>query len=58
MNILLLNVKLLTETLSDLKRMPEIWFDHKKNDLEGRFMFKLTSLPDQSCVLFDKLDRK
>lgn len=41
-----------------VKRMPKMQFGHQKNDPEGRFMFKLTNLPDQSCVLFDKLDRK
>ena len=58
MNILLLNVKLLISTPSELKECQKCSLDIKKNDPEGRFMFKLTNLPDQSCVLFDKLDRK
>ncbi len=58
MNILLLNVKLLTSTLSELKEFHKNTVWTSKNDLEGRFAFRLTSLPDQSCVLFDKLGRK
>ena len=38
--------------------MPKMQFEHQKNDLEGRFVFRLTNLPDQSCELFDKLGRK
>ena len=58
MNILLLNVKLLTSTLSELKEFHKNTVWTSKNDLEGRFMFRLTNLPDQSCQLFGKLGRK
>ena len=57
MNILPLNVKLLKSTPLELKNAKNaVWTS--KNDLEGRFVFRLTRLPDQSCVLFDKLGRK
>ena len=58
MNILLLNVKLLTSTLSELKEFHKNTVWTSKNDLEGRFVFRLTNLLDQSCALFDKLGRK
>lgn len=58
MNILLLNVKLLTSTLSELKEFHKNTVWTSKNDLEGRFVFRLTNLLDQSCELFDKLGRK
>ncbi len=58
MNILLLNVKLLISTPSELKECQKCSLDIKKNDPEGRFALRLTSLPDQSCELFDKLGRK
>ena len=38
-----------------VKRMSN---EHQKNDLEGRFALKLTTLPDQSFELFDRLGRK
>lgn len=58
MNILLLNVKLLISTPSELKEGQKCCLDIKKNDPEGRFAFRLINLLDQSCQLFDKLGRK
>ena len=57
MNILPLTVKLLKSTPLELKNAKNaVWTS--KNDLEGRFVFRLTNLLDQSCQLFDKLGRK